>query len=99
MIGHDVLTNFVPDENRVAVRWLTWLGFELLVLHRGVGTSGEDFWEFAAFRPGARERYLSREPGASSPEPADPLRAEGGAESKPDPRFGKSARGPRPRTA
>ena len=99
MIGHDVLTNFVPDENRVAVRWLTWLGFELLVLHRGVGTGGEDFWEFAAFRAGTRERYLAREPGVPSAEPADSLSVEGGARSKPAPRVGKGARGPRPGTA
>ena len=58
MAGHDVLTNFVAAENRVAVRWLTWLGFELLLLHRRVGKGGEDFWEFAAFRPGTRARYL-----------------------------------------
>lgn len=58
MAGHDVLTNFVAADNRVAVRWLTWLGFELLLLHRGVGKGGEDFWEFAAFRPGTRARYL-----------------------------------------
>ena len=62
MAGHDVLANFVPAENRVAIRWLTWLGFELLVLHPGAGLGGEDFWEFAAFRPGARERYLPRAP-------------------------------------
>ena len=60
MVGHDVLANFVLAENRLAIRWLTWLGFELLVLHRGAGLGGEDFWEFAAFRPGTRERYLSR---------------------------------------
>ena len=60
MAGHDVLTNLVAADNRVAIRWLTWLGFELLTLHRGVGTGGEDFWEFAAFRPGARARYLRR---------------------------------------
>ena len=60
MVGHDVLTNFVLAENRLAIRWLNWLGFELLVLHRGVGLGGEDFWEFAAFRPGTRPRYLSR---------------------------------------
>ena len=101
MVGHDVLTNFVPDENRVAVRWLSWLGFELLVLHRGVGTGGEDFWEFAAFRAGTRERWLAREPGAPSAESADSPRGEGGAESEPEPgpRLGKGARGPRPGTA
>ena len=64
MVGHDVLANFVMAENRLAIRWLTWLGFELLVLHRGVGSGGEDFWEFAAFRPGVRERYLARVPAA-----------------------------------
>ena len=98
MIGHDVLTNFVPDENRVAVRWLSWLGFELLVLHRGVGTGGEDFWEFAAFRPGTRERYLARAPGPPSTGSADSLRTEAGAASEPDPRLGNGARGPRPET-
>ena len=73
MVGHDVLTNFVAAENRVAVRWLTWLGFELLTLHRGAGTGGEDFWEFAAFRPGTRARYLpdrERNEGAASERPA-----------------------------
>ena len=99
MIGHDVLTNFVPVENRVAVRWLAWLGFELLVLHRGAGTGGEDFWEFAAFRPGARERYLDRNPGAPSAESADPPRAHGEAEYGPDPRPRRDLRGPRPGTA
>ena len=64
MTGHDVLTNFVAADNRVAVRWISWLGFELLALHRGVGIGGEDFWEFAAFRAGTRLRYL---PGASPP--------------------------------
>ena len=64
MAGHDVLANFVMAENRLAIRWLIWLGFELLVLHRGVGAGGEDFWEFAAFRPGVRERYLARVPAA-----------------------------------
>ena len=70
MTGHDVLTNFVRADNRVAVRWLRWLGFELLVLHRGIGRGEEDFWEFAAFRPGARERYLSRAPSSSALPPA-----------------------------
>ncbi len=99
MIGHDVLANFVPDANRVAVRWLAWLGFELLVLHRGVGTGGEDFWEFAAFRAGTRERYLPREPGVPSAASADSPRVEGDAESEADSRSGKGARGPRPGTA
>ena len=99
MVGHDVLTNFVPEENRVAVRWLSWLGFELLVLHRGAGTGGEDFWEFAAFRAGTRERYLAREPGMPSAESADSPRVEGGAASRPDSRRGKGGRGPRPGTA
>ena len=99
MVGHDVLTNFVPVENRVAVRWLTWLGFELLVLHRGAGTGGEDFWEFAAFRAGTRERYLAREPGAPSAGSADSLGEEGGTESRPDPKLGKGVCGPRPGTA
>ncbi len=71
MVGHDVLANFVLAENRLAVRWLTWLGFELLVLHRGVGFGGEDFWEFAAFRPGTRERYLARAPSRSSDRSTD----------------------------
>jgi len=62
MIGHDVLANFVAADHRVAIRWLSWLGFEFLVLHRGVGAGGEDFWEFAAFRPGVRERYLAAVP-------------------------------------
>ena len=62
MTGHDVLANFVSADNRVAIRWLTWLGFELLVLHRGAGFGGEDFWEFAAFRPGTRSRYLAPRP-------------------------------------
>ncbi len=70
MAGHDVLANFVMAENRVAIRWLTWLGFELLVLHRGAGFGGEDFWEFAAFRPGTRERYLPRVPPESSAAPS-----------------------------
>ena len=58
MAGHDVLGNFVAADNAIAIRWLSWLGFELLAFHRGIGTRGEDFWEFAAFRPSARERYL-----------------------------------------
>lgn len=99
MIGHDVLTNIVPDENRVAVRWLSWLGFELLVLHRGVGTGGEDFWEFAAFREGTRERYLARVPKAPSGESTDSPRVEGNVETKPDPRLGKGALRSRPETA
>ena len=86
MVGHDVLANFVPVENRLAVRWLTWLGFELLALHRRVGTGGEDFWEFAAFRPGTRERYLAGVP--------HPSRA-----ADTDPRPGRSVRGPRAETA
>ena len=99
MIGHDVLTNFVPAENRVAVRWLSWLGFELLVLHRGAGTGGEDFWEFAAFRPGTRDRYLAREPRAPAAASADSPREDGGAEPEPDPRVGTGAPGPRPGSA
>ena len=82
MVGHDVLTNFVAAENRVAVRWLTWLGFELLTLHRGAGTGGEDFWEFAAFRPGTRARYLpDREgnEGAASERPAHSVPSRAGA--------------------
>ena len=68
MSGHDVLANFVLAENHVAIRWLTWLGFELLVLHRGVGRGGEDFWEFAAFRAGTRSRYLpASEPSSDGP--------------------------------
>ena len=57
MSGHDVLGNFVPADNAIAIRWLSWLGFELLALRRGIGTGGEDFWEFAAFRQSTRERY------------------------------------------
>ena len=98
MSGHDVLTNFVPDANRIAMRWLVWLGFELLVLHRGVGTGGEDFWEFAAFRTGTRERYLARDPGASPTASADAPPEEVGAEANPDPRFGSGAGAPRPGT-
>ena len=79
MVGHDVLANFVLAENRLAIRWLTWLGFELLVLHRGAGLGGEDFWEFAAFRAGTRERYLSHAARSASPvEPgSSPARAAG----------------------
>ena len=62
MAGHDVLGNFVAADNAIATRWLSWLGFELLALRRGVGTRGEDFWEFAAFRPSTRERYLTALP-------------------------------------
>ena len=61
MVGHDVLTNFVAADNRIAVRWISWLGFELLALHRqGSGIRGEDFWEFAAFRAGTRSRVPLR---------------------------------------
>lgn len=79
MAGHDVLANFVLAENRLAIRWLTWLGFELLVLHRGAGVGGEDFWEFAAFRPGTRERYLTRVPPPAPDAPSGPAGAGGAA--------------------
>lgn len=86
MAGHDVLANFVLAENRLAIRWLTWLGFELLVLHRGAGVGGEDFWEFAAFRPGTRERYLARVPPASDADssPAAPSGSAGRDAARPD---------------
>ena len=99
MSGHDVLTNFVPDANRVAVRWLVWLGFELLALHRGVGTGGEDFWEFAAFRAGTREHYLARDSAVPSSACADAPRGEAGAQVNPEPRSEQGARTPRPGTA
>lgn len=70
MTGHDVLANFVAADNHVAIRWLSWLGFEFLALHRGAGIGGEDFWEFAAFRPGTRERYVRRSGGPDAPPPA-----------------------------
>ena len=83
MAGHDVLANFVLAENRLAIRWLTWLGFELLVLHRGAGFGGEDFWEFAAFRPGTRERYLPRVPPPPTAAPSDAPAADGATEPAP----------------
>ena len=94
----DVLANFVMAENRIAIRWLTWLGFELLVLHRGAGFGGEDFWEFAAFRPGTRERYLARVPPASSAAPIDATRA--GRSTEPEAGAGaeRGARGRRGET-
>ena len=91
MVGHDVLANFVLVENRLAIRWLTWLGFELLVLHRGAGLGGEDFWEFAAFRPGTRERYLS--PAASTASAVEPGLPREGAESGPASGPQRGARG------
>lgn len=91
MVGHDVLANFVLVENRLAIRWLTWLGFELLVLHRGAGLGGEDFWEFAAFRPGTRERYLPR--AASTESAVEPGLPREGAESGPASGPQRGARG------
>ena len=99
MIGHDVLTNFVPDENRIAVRWLSWLGFELLVVHRGVGTGGEDFWEFAGVS-GGNPGPLSRPGTGGAVRRARGFSPGGGRRGvEPDPKFGKGARGPRPGTA
>ena len=95
MAGHDVLANFVMAENRLAIRWLTWLGFELLVLHRGAGFGGEDFWEFAAFRPGTRERYLARVPPASSAAPIDATPAGGSTEPEAGAGAERGARAPR----
>ena len=97
MTGHDVLTNFVAADNRIAVRWISWLGFELLALHRGVGTGGEDFWEFAAFRPGTRSRFL---PGVSPPSStavAGSSSASSGGESGADAQSARGEHGtPRP---
>ena len=98
MTGHDVLANFVLAENRVAIRWLTWLGFEMLVLHRGAGFGGEDLWEFAAFRPGTRERYLARALRASLAAAAESPAAPGEVDSAPAPRPALRARGHRAET-
>ena len=98
MAGHDVLANFVMADNRLAVRWLAWLGFELLVLHRGAGFGGEDFWEFAAFRPGVRDRYLARVPLASTAGPGDADAPAANRPPEPGPGAGgdRSARGRHP---
>lgn len=98
MAGHDVLANFVLAENRLAIRWLTWLGFELLVLHRGAGFGGEDFWEFAAFRPGTRDRYLARVPPPSPAAASDAPAAGGAAEPGSRARGGRCGRGGRAET-
>ena len=101
MAGNDVLTNFVSADNRVAVRWLGWLGFELLALHRGAGLDGEDFWEFAAVRSGARARGAFPDsrpdsPAAQGPEADTPL-AVPGPERSASPRPGGGGRERRPR--
>ena len=97
MTGHDVLTNFVAADNRIAVRWISWLGFELLTLHRGIGTGGEDFWEFAAFRPGARPRFLPGASPAKSTTAADSSSASSGGESGADAQPARAEHGtPRP---
>ena len=91
MVGHDVLANFVAADNATAIRWLSWLGFEMLALHRGIGTKGEDFWEFAAFRPGTRERYLTAVPRPSTGAAGGTSPAAAAARSDPAPRGGRGS--------
>lgn len=50
MQDHDALMNYVDARNEVSIRWLAWLGFTFIKLHRGYGVHGEDFWEFVKWR-------------------------------------------------
>jgi len=44
--NYDGLMNYVDARNEVHIRWLTWVGFDFVVLHPNKGVHGEAFWEF-----------------------------------------------------
>ncbi len=44
--SYKVLTNFVDTRNQDAIRWLKWMGFSFVKIHRNYGIAGESFWEF-----------------------------------------------------
>lgn len=50
MKGHNILYNHVHADNKASIRWLKWIGFEMLELHNNFGVGKEDFWYFAKFR-------------------------------------------------
>ena len=59
--GHDVVSNWIHEPNTKTVRWLTWMGFEVLSRHRS-DRSGEWFLEMARFAsPAVRDLYVKRD--------------------------------------
>ena len=59
--GHDVVSNWIHEPNTKTVRWLRWLGFEVLSRHRSE-RSGEWFLEMARFAsPAVRDLYVERD--------------------------------------
>ena len=59
--GHDVVSNWIHEPNTKTVRWLKWMGFEVLSRHRSE-RSGEWFLEMARFAsPVVRDLYVHRD--------------------------------------
>lgn len=62
MQGHDVISNYVYSRNEKTIKWLKWLGFEVLSETTTPYSDGELFYEMARFQnPTIRELYVSRD--------------------------------------
>jgi hypothetical protein len=62
MQGHDVISNYVYSRNEKTIKWLKWLGFEILSETTTPYSDGELFYEMARFQnPTIRELYVSRD--------------------------------------
>lgn len=62
MRGHDVISNFVYAKNETTVKWLKWLGFEILSERTTPHSDGDVFYEMAKFRsPVIRDLYRNRD--------------------------------------
>lgn len=61
MAGHDVISNYIHAPNVKTIRWLRWLGFEVLS-ERTSPHSGDTFLEMARFAsPAIRDLYVERD--------------------------------------
>ncbi len=62
MQGHDVISNYIYSRNEKTIRWLKWMGFEILSETTTPYSDGELFYEMARFRdPVIRDLYVNRD--------------------------------------
>lgn len=62
MQGHDVISNYVYSGNETSVKWLKWLGFEILSETTTPHSGGDLFYEMAKFKDrNVRDLYVERD--------------------------------------
>lgn len=62
MLGHDVISNYIYSRNEKTIKWLKWMGFEILSEITTPYSDGELFYEMARFRDATtRDLYVNRD--------------------------------------